>query len=111
MYQSAPKLAEALNCFRVDFNEMVEPSLVLLSPRDTKIDVRGEPVTLTPGMRVLLVMEDTDEHGQRDNLVAGGVVERNAHDDWSRHVKWCCRIDDNGIGHSTADPNIPRSTW
>ena len=57
----------------VDFNEMVESNLVLLSADDTKIDSRGESVLLYEGLEVLMYMNDTDANGNVDNLVASGA--------------------------------------
>ncbi|MEM7583776.1 MAG: hypothetical protein AAF560_10385 [Acidobacteriota bacterium] len=85
----------------VDFNEMVDSNLVLLSKGDTKVDAAGNSVALREGLQISIYMDDFDEIGNRDDLVAEGVVERNNHSDWSSHVKWCCRIDDAGVRHSS----------
>ena len=86
----------------VDFNEMVEPNLVLLSAQDTKNDSFGKSVSLREGLKVIVYMEDTDESGNVDNLVASGVVEKNElTTGWANHVKWCCRIDGGGIRHQS----------
>jgi hypothetical protein len=84
-------------CFSVDFNEMVDSRTVLLSATDTRVDALGANVKLCSGMLVNLYMPDLDERGNVDNLVATGVVMKNAEAGWSAHVKWCCRIDDAGI--------------
>ena len=81
----------------VDFNEMLGPDLVLLSAADTKLDLNGSVVSLSNGQEVMVYMDDTDERGNVDNLVAHGVVEQNRSVGWGAHVKWCCRIDGNGI--------------
>ena len=83
--------------FSVDFNEMLDARTVLLSARDTKVDASGVTVRLQEGMLVSLYMNDLDRHGNRDDLIARGVVVKNTAKDWSSHVKWCCRIDDDGI--------------
>jgi len=85
----------------VDFNEMLAPNLVLLSATDTKTASDGVVVSLNEGMEVDVYMNDTDEHGFPDNLVATGVVEANRTTGWSAHVKWCCRIDAHGIRHQS----------
>lgn len=92
-------MSEAL--LYVDFNEMLERDLVLLSKTDTKIASNGEVVSLSAGLPVSVYSDDTGEHGHPDNLVATGVVEANQHSGWSAHVKWCCRIDGNGIRHQS----------
>jgi hypothetical protein len=86
----------------VDFNEMLDDDLVLLSATDTRKDFHGDAVELREGMEILVYMDDPDIDGRRDNLVATGVVERNrCDDDWCAHVKWCCRIDAHGIRHQS----------
>jgi hypothetical protein len=89
--------------FYVDFNEMVDLNTVLLSAGDTKIDASGVSVQLQEGMPVSVYMDDRDENGNVDNLIADGLVVRNATSDWSAHVKWCCRIDGNGIRRQSDD--------
>jgi hypothetical protein len=83
--------------FYVDFNEMVDADTVLLSADDSKKDASGAVVSLYEGMLVNIYMDDSDENGAIDNLVAQGIVVRNIRSNWSAHVKWCCRIDGNGI--------------
>ena len=84
----------------VDFHEMVEADLVLLSKTDTKKDSSGAMVQLHEGLRVYVYMDDADEHGNPDNLIADGVVERNTSPYWT-YVPWCCRIDEKGIRHES----------
>ncbi len=89
--------------FYVDFNEMVESNLVLLSVGDIMTDSSGEAVSLREGLEVVVYTDDTDDNGNVDNLVANGVVERNTSTTgWAGHVKWCCRIDSSGIRHESA---------
>jgi hypothetical protein len=77
---------------------------VLLSVDDSKKDASGVVVSLHEGMLVNVYMDDRDENGAIDNLVAQGIVMRSSGADWSTHVKWCCRIDGNGIrAQSEAD--------
>jgi hypothetical protein len=83
--------------FYVDFNEMIEPNLVLLSVDDSTTDVNGVMVLLKEGLQVAVYSDDLDENGNVDNLMATGVVEKNVTTGWGRHVKWCCRIDGDGI--------------
>jgi len=84
--------------FYVDFNEMIDANTVLLSAGDCKIDSRGVTVQLQEGMLVTVYMDDLNENGSADNLVANGVVTKNTDAAcWAAHVKWCCRIDGDGI--------------
>jgi hypothetical protein len=79
----------------VDFNEMLDADLVLLSQDDTKADSSGSDVHLSAGMPVHVYSDDV---GPGDPiLVADGTVERNTDTGWSAHVKWCCRINAAGI--------------
>lgn len=80
----------------VDFNELIEDDLVLLSQQDVKLDYKGNLVSLFPGKRVEIYMDDIDENGVRDNLIARGIVELNNTGIFPI-CKWCCRIDGNGI--------------
>jgi hypothetical protein len=87
--------------FLVDFNELLDCDLVLLSASDAKRTSDGTLVVLCEGLEIAVYMEDVDENGEPDRLVARGRVERNMSVDWSAHVKWCCRIDENGIRHQS----------
>ena len=42
----------------VDFNEMLEPDLVLLSAADSKVAVTGEQISLRAGLQVAIYMDD-----------------------------------------------------
>ena len=86
----------------VDFNEMLDSNLVLLSAHDTKTAANGDVVSLYEGLEVVVYMDDTDNNGASDNLVAHGVVERNPSvAGWAAQVKWCCRIDGSGVRHES----------
>ena len=60
----------------VDFNEMVDQDLVLLSRDDQKQDSAGNMVTLTEGLRVYVYTPDSDETGAPANLIATGTARR-----------------------------------
>jgi hypothetical protein len=87
--------------FNVDFNELIEPNLVSLASGDTKKSDTGNTVALYEGLLVDVYSEDKNENGERDNLVASGVVERNSTTGWAARIRWCCRIDSNGIRHES----------
>ena len=62
----------------------------------------GEPTLLHEGMLIEVYDDDVDDDGNPDKLMAQGVVERNK--STGHHlsqVKWCCRIDHNGIQHES----------
>ena len=81
----------------VDFNEMVEKDLVLLSRGDIRQDSEGNQITLSEGLRISVYMDDADDSGNPRNLVAEGTVEINTSDDWSSPVNWCCRLDEDSF--------------
>ena len=83
----------------VDFNEMVDGDLVLLSIGDTKCNSEGASVLLSEGLAIDLYMDDEDVDGRPDPLIARGVVEATAGRGWAPHVKWCCRIAEPGVRH------------
>lgn len=83
----------------VDFNEMVERDLVLLSVGDTKRDSEGVSVLLSEGLAIDIYMDDEGVDGRPDALIASGVVEATTGRGWAPHVKWCCRIFEPGIRH------------
>lgn len=93
----------------VDFNEMLEDNLVLLSQQDTKQDSSGNIIQLHAGLKVHVYMDDVDQAGQRDNLIADGMVERHPGVGWGMVAKWCCRIDSKGIRHES-DEKIDHSS-
>ena len=87
---------------QVDFNEMLESDLVLLSQTDIRVDSSGTAVVLTEGLPVLIYEEDTGANGQLDYLIASGTVEKTkSNASWAQAAKWCCRIDRQGIRHQS----------
>ena len=89
---------------RVDFNELVEPSLVLLSQKDITVDSEGNKVLLVDGLKVFVYEFNHYEDGDKEYLLADGVAEVNrpeVNGQWTKAAKWCCRIDNNGIRNET----------
>lgn len=91
------KHMDATPAFYVDFNEMVEADLVLLSQSDERKSSDGEVVTFREGMSVRIFMDDPSPGGEPEFLTAEGKVEPNLYADWSGHVRWLCRISSEGI--------------
>jgi hypothetical protein len=87
--------------FYVDFNEMIDERLVGLSSGDEKVSVSGVRISLRDGLAIDVYSDDIGDDGEPDNLVASGVVERNAATGWASNIKWCCRIDARGIRHAS----------
>jgi hypothetical protein len=88
------------NSLYVDFNELIEENLVLLSKEDIKKDFEGKEVLLFKGLQIKIYMDDLDEFGNVDNLIASGVVELN-NTGLFPICKWNCRIDKKGIRHES----------
>jgi hypothetical protein len=87
---------------RGDFNGLFRGGAMLcLSHRETCPDEKGNQIALHAGMRVTAFDEDLDEHGNRDDLIASGVVERAP--DWlqCRGSKWVLMIDEDGVKHES----------
>jgi hypothetical protein len=85
----------------VDFSELMEFDVVLLSQSDVKKDVHGNDVQLVEGLSIAIYSDDVGDDGQPDNLVAEGVVIPNRYTGSFPYVKWCCRISANGIRHQS----------
>lgn len=81
----------------VDFNEMLEDDLVSLSKKDYKENSEGKLIELKEGLHVKIYSDDLSACNQKDNLVAEGVVEFNAHIASPKDAKWNCRINRAGI--------------
>ncbi len=79
----------------VDFNELLEENLVLLSKGDFKKDCLGNVVKLKEGMKVK-IYEYNDYKDEEEFLLAQGVVELNVSGCFEV-CKWNCRIDEDGI--------------
>jgi hypothetical protein len=85
---------------RADFNGLFG-ELLCLSHKDTCEDANGNLVTLQAGMVLTAFDEDSDEHGNRDDLIATGTVE---HSPWRLRCngsRWALRIDQNGVRHES----------
>lgn len=67
----------------VEFNEMPAKNEVLLSKFDTKIDSSGKIIHFVDGMPIAVYMDDQDEHGSPDNLIAEGIACWNHHGGWT----------------------------
>ena len=83
----------------VDFNEMVDRNIVMLSQTDSRMDSYGNIVALYEGMPISIYEEDIYENGEVDYLIAEGTVIKHDLDAYPffSHVKWFCLIDSNGI--------------
>jgi len=85
---------------RVDFNELIEPDLVLLSKTDIVEDSDGNSIELTTGKIISIYEFNEYVDGEKEYLLAEGIAELNNpanNGEWTRIVKWCCRINHKGI--------------
>jgi len=87
----------------VDFNEMPTANEVLLSQSDTKVDSSGRTIRFVEGMPVSVYMDDQNEHGSTDNLIAEGVARRNHHGGWTAAARWLLVISERGIRHESEE--------
>jgi hypothetical protein len=85
----------------VDFNEMPTADEVLLAQGDAKPRADGEVVRLCEGLELGVYSDDVNEMGERDDLVADGVVMRNTHGSWTSAARWVLKIDGRGIRHES----------
>lgn len=91
----------------VNFNEMVESNLVLLSKTDEVTDSSGAAIQLADGLPVYVYEYSDYGNGEEELLVADGVAVTNdpaLNGDWTATAKWCCRIDERGIRTLRTDP-------
>jgi len=83
-----------------DFNGLFA-ELLCLSHGDSSSDENGNKVALHAGMRLTAFMEDQDDQGNRDDLIAPGTVEPSSHALGCSGSRWILRIDENGVRHQS----------
>ena len=77
----------------VDFNNVVDKHIVLLSREDFAIDSNGDKIELYDGQLVHIYEDDRNDLGERDDLVAEGIVERKSNSaTYATTYQWLCRI-------------------
>ena len=81
---------------RGDFNGLFG-SLLCLSHSEVAKDENWQEVELSEGMLIEAFDEDTDDEGNRDDLIARGVVVPSP--DWlqCRGSRWALQIDEQGV--------------
>jgi hypothetical protein len=85
---------------RADFNGLFG-EILCLSHKDTCEDHAGTLVTLGEGMTLTAFDEDRDEHGNRDDLIASGLVEPSPESLRCLGSRWVLRIDEKGVRHES----------
>jgi hypothetical protein len=83
-----------------DFNGLFG-AVLCLSHSDTCRDASGADVHLQTGMLITAFDEDCDDNGNRDDLVATGMVEPSP--DWlaCRGSRWALMINQDGMRHES----------
>ena len=81
---------------KVDFNERMEPDLVLISKTDVRTDSDGNSIKLFSGAFVYIYEYNKYDDCEEEYLFAEGVVELNDRL-MNKHAKWSCRINAKGI--------------
>jgi hypothetical protein len=90
---------------RADFNGLFGTvdgrTLLCLSHEDTACNETGELITLQEGVQVTAFDEDIDEGGNKDDLLANGIVISSP--EWLRcnGSKWTLQIDEFGVYHES----------
>jgi len=79
-----------------DFNGLFG-ELLCLSHGDTSTDESGAKITLRAGMKLTAFDQDVDGQGNRDDLIASGIVERSLWRLRCNGSRWVLRIDKNGV--------------
>jgi len=85
---------------RADFNGLFG-NILCLSHEDTCLDENGSVFHLHAGLTLTAYDEDADGNGNRDDLIAHGVVEPAPAWLQSHGSKWILKIDDNGVSHES----------
>jgi len=96
--QTGADIRNMVSRFNVDFNELIEPDLIMLSQTDLRKDVAGVSVLLVEGLAVEVQEDNLYADGSHEVLFARGLAEANTTGQWS-HVKWLCRIDAEGVSN------------
>src|SRR5512132_3913847 len=92
---------------RADFNGLF-CDVLCLSHGESCIDEDGNTIQLTAGMAAIAFDEDADENGQRDDLIAFGIVEQSPPWLTCTGSKWLLRIDSSGVRHEELTDEAPQ---
>jgi len=83
-----------------DFNGLFG-GILCLSHRSTCRDFEGHLVDLKAGLHLTAFMEDLDDNGKRDDVIASGVVEPSPGWLACNGSRWVLRIDEKGVRHES----------
>ena len=85
----------------VDFMKTDAQGRILLVCIGTKRDLHNQGITLAEGMALNVYSDDANERGERDDLVADGVVQYNA-----EAKEWVLAVDPTTIRHESDDVKV-----
>lgn len=71
-----------------DFNNADPEGRLRLNCAGTAADLARLGLQLREGLVLTVYMDDTDDHGQPDDLVAVGVVEHSQDEGWVARIDW-----------------------
>ena len=72
-----------------------------MSKEDCKSDSNGALVHFHEGKEVRVYMDDLDENGNADRLIASGIAQRNTYGSSVASARWLLKIDADGIRHES----------
>jgi hypothetical protein len=75
--------------------------LLCLSHEDMCVEADGKIVALRNEMTLTAFDEDADDKGNRDDIVASGIVEPSPESLRCLGSRWVLRIDQNGVRHES----------
>ena len=81
-------------------------TLLCLTHHQTLRGWNGGDVVPEEGVMAIAMEEDTDQDGNRDDLIAQGIVIPSPDSLQCRGSKWCLQIDENGIRHQSELPQV-----
>ena len=85
---------------RADFNGLFG-NILCLSHEATCPDDAGAAVLLREGLTLTAFDQDADENGNRNDLIASGVVEPSPSGLRCNGSRWVLRIDEKGVRHES----------
>jgi hypothetical protein len=88
-----------------DFQNLDDENRLRLTCAGTRQDIERHGIELREGMRLTLYMDDVDDHGRPDELLADGVVHFN-----NQENCWVAAIDWNALRHASDETKLPRKT-
>jgi hypothetical protein len=98
---SGSKIIRVWGDFNGVFRDEKGGEILCLSHGEPCTDENGDKVILRAGMKVTAFEGDLDGDGNRNDLIASGIVEPAP--DWlqCRGSRWVLIIDENGIGYES----------